>query len=287
MNISYCVSMELHKLDDIVKAYITKRPSAKIKSPYVADIIVNETSYIGHTPSLGCCGLAEKGTNVYVTKLPEQTKCDYRIQLSSFTDENSKKEVLVGIAPKLAETITENALMNQLIHNLCVKSLAREKKVLNSRFDFIGTTNTGTQFILEVKNVPLADYVNIDSKQRNKIDTSRMPFNEKIAYFPDGYRKNKNATVSERALKHVNELKKIKLTNPNIRCILLFVIQRNDVKWFQPSRNDPIYLEAVQNAWMNGVEIKTLQVEWNTKGICRFVSNTLPIMLYDDCNMDL
>lgn len=279
--------MELYKLPGLTKALIIKRPSAKIKSPYVADIIVDNVTYLGHTPALGCCGLAEKGSHVYVTKLGDKTKCDYRIQISAFKDSNSNKEILVGIAPKLAEVIAENALLNQLINNLKIKTLAREKKVLNSRFDFIGTTTTDQQFILEVKNVPLADYVDMDSKSRKKIDTTSIPYNEKIAYFPDGYRKNKQVTVSERALKHVNELKEIKIGHPEIRCILLFVIQRNDIKWFQPSRIDQIYLDAVRDAWLNGVEIKTLQVEWDTDGICKYISNNLPIMLFDDCNMDL
>jgi DNA-binding sugar fermentation-stimulating protein len=279
--------MELHRLQPLKKAYIVKRPSAHIKSPYVADIIVDGENYLGHTPALGCCGLAEKESNVFVTKLGEKTKCDYRIQISAYMDENSGKEILVGIAPKLAEVIAGNALEKQLIYNLSVKTLAREKKVLNSRFDFIGTTHDDTQFILEVKNVPLADYVDMDAKERKKIDTSHIPYNEKIAYFPDGYRKSKKETVSERALKHVNELREIKQAHSEIRCILLFVIQRNDVAQFQPSRIDPIYLEAVRDAWMSGVEIKTLQVEWDTQGVCKYISNNLPIMLYDDCNMDL
>ena len=38
------------------------------------------------------------------------------------------------------------------------------------------------------------------------MDFSDKKFNEKIAYFPDGYRKNKSTVVSERALKHINEL---------------------------------------------------------------------------------
>lgn len=279
--------MELHRLPNIKKCLIIKRPSRHIKSPYVADILVNDTEYLGHTPALGCCGLAEKDGYAYATELKGKTKCDYRIQLSCFIDENSKNEIIVGIAPKLAETIAENALTKQLINGLKIKTLAREKKILNSRFDFIGMTKENQQFILEVKNVPLADYVDTDAKSRKKINTTDMYYKEKIAYFPDGYRKNKNAPVSERALKHINELKQIKQKHEEIRCILLFVIQRNDVKQFQPSRIDPIYLEAVQTAWLSGVEIKTLQVEWNVDGVCNYISNNLPIQLFDDCNMDL
>ena len=37
-------------------------------------------------------------------------------------------------------------------------------------------------------------------------------FNEKISYFPDGYRKTKGGVVSERALKHINELAEVTLS---------------------------------------------------------------------------
>ena len=32
-----------------------------------------------------------------------------------------------------------------------------------------------------------------------------------------------------------------------------------------------------------GVEIKTLQVEWNKSGVCKFLRNDLPIHLFDSC----
>jgi DNA-binding sugar fermentation-stimulating protein len=251
----------LLQLDALSNASIIKRPSKNIKSPYVADIIINNIEFLGHTPSLGCCGLSESGCNVLVSKLGNNTKCDYRVELTKI--ETVDKITFVGIAPKLAEKITFNALNKQLIHGLSVSSISKEVKILNSRFDFTGKTFSGEQFILEVKSVPLAK--------------------NGIAYFPDGYRKKKDDTISPRALKHVNELKIIKCSNPKIRCILLFVIQRDDINSFQPSRDDPIYLDAIREAWLAGVEIKTLNVSWNEKGECIFISNTLPVLLYDNC----
>ena len=51
----------LFKLD-LVEGIIVKRPSAKCKTPYVADVILKERneSILGHTPALGCCGLSDK-----------------------------------------------------------------------------------------------------------------------------------------------------------------------------------------------------------------------------------
>ena len=238
---------ELYSVDIYAEALIIKRPSKHIKSPYVADIQIDNKDYLGHTPSLGCCGLSEKDSTVVVSKLEGKTKCDYRIILSK------QGNVYVGIYPKFAENITLKSFQNQLIKDMLIKSYAKEVKIMNSRFDFTGETHSGEQFILEVKNVPLCK--------------------NGIAYFPDGYRKNKTATVSERALKHINELKHIKLTRQEIRCVLLFVIQREDAESFEVSRKDPIYLEAVQDAWLSGVEIKTLQVGWSSDGKCSYIRN--------------
>ena len=278
--------MELINLGELFVASIIKRPSRHIKSPYVADIMIDghEDEKLGHTPSLGCCGLADKESVVLVSKLGGKTKCDYRVQVAQIMSKGHT--IYVGIAPKLAEEAAHMALKHNLVYNLEVKTINREKTIMNSRFDFVGRTMDDNYYICEVKNVPLADYADVTTRDRKKMDFTYTPYDEKIAYFPDGYRKNKKVTVSERALKHVQELMKIKMEQPMVRCVLLFVVQRTDVKWFQPSRLDNIYLEAVREAWQNGVEIKCLQVKWE-KGMCKYHSNTLPIMLYDDYNLSL
>ena len=278
--------MELINLGELFVASIIKRPSRHIKSPYVADIMIDghEDEKLGHTPSLGCCGLADKESVVLVSKLGGKTKCDYRVQVAQIMSKGHT--IYVGIAPKLAEEAAHMALKHNLVYNLEVKTINREKTIMNSRFDFVGRTMDDNYYICEVKTVPLADYADVTTRDRKKMDFTDIPYDEKIAYFPDGYRKNKKVTVSERALKHVQELMKIKMEQPMVRCVLLFVVQRTDVKWFQPSRLDNIYLEAVREAWQNGVEIKCLQVKWE-KGVCKYHSNTLPIMLYDDYNLSL
>ena len=280
--------MELLNIGPLKKGTIVKRPSKVIKSPFVADITLDGggdgDEFLGHTPSLGCCGLAETGSTVWMSKLGEKTKCDYRVQVAEI--ETKGRTIYIGIAPKLAEEVVYNALKNNVIDRLCVKSIAREKTILNSRFDFVGKTVEGQHYICEVKTVPLADYADVTTSERKKMNFDDVEYDQKIAYFPDGYRKNKQVTVSERALKHVNELATIKRTQPHVRCVLMFVVQRTDVKWFQPSRLDKIYLNAVREAHECGVEIRCLQVRWD-KGVCYHYSNSLPIMLYDDYNMEM
>ena len=102
------------------------------------------------------------------------------------------------------------------------------------------------------------------------MDFSDKKNNEKIAYFPDGYRKKNKDTVSPRALKHIQELEELKKTNPEYRCILIFVIQRNDIIHFQASNLDPLYKNALQTAYKNGVEVIPIQIHWEQTGNCYY-----------------
>ncbi len=254
--------MQVYKLDNLVQATVIKRPSALIKTPYVSDIqLENDMEpHLGHSLSLGCCGLCDAGAQVYVSPSPNVKPglhCDYTVQLSA------SNNTLVGINPRLAEHIVENCIKQKLIipeiatyKRECVVS----KEILNTtdtvRYDFGGTLDNGAPFYLEVKNVPLAT-------------------NGK-AYFPDGYRKKSTDTVSPRALKHIQELMHIKQNNPTYRCIICYVIQRNDVAQFEIARTDPEYREAVLKAIHAGVEALAIVIEWSPDGTATFVK-TLPV----------
>ena len=279
------MSILLVDLKEVCRGEIVNRPSKKCKTPYVADVRIEmgqDEEILGHSPSLGCCGLADKGAIVLMTKTSGSAKqpvCSYRIDLAIYKEDD--KEIIVGINPKLGETIAEEALKQNCIACLQnVKSYTREVKIMNSRFDFAGIDENGTPFVLEIKNVPLADYVDVPKKDRIHClaQLEHKNFNEKIAYFPDGYRKNSTDVVSPRALKHIQELEEIAITG-KVRAILCFIVQRNDVKQFQTSNIDLIYKAAVYKASQNGVEIITIQVEWTNQGKCYFVRNDLPIFL--------
>lgn len=152
--------MNILTLPNLVYGHIQKRPSKVSKTPYVADITLEtntEDTVCCHTPSLGCCGMADAGSTVLVTPL-ENKNCisKYRAELSIYTEHNG--EVVVGINPKLAETIAEQCLKKDLIHNLTqVQEYQREKTYMNSRFDFAGVDSEGKEFIMEIKAVPQAD----------------------------------------------------------------------------------------------------------------------------------
>jgi len=281
--------MLLHKLENLVEGCVVKRPSKYIKTPYVADVtITNGSEVLGHTPALGCCGLSDVGSRVLLSAKQESKskpknqanmKCSHTVYLSIVRER--EQNIIVGIHPKLAELLTESALKMNLLSKLqnC-KSYKKETSIyvpdkVDSRFDFTGIDENNIPFIMEVKNVPLADYEDLTAKERVNYDFSDRDINSKVAYFPDGYRKKSTDTVSPRALKHITELTTIK-SESAIRCIMCYVIQRTDVNRFQPSVIDPIYRDAFIQAVNAGVEIITMVVSWNADGEAYFIRDDLP-----------
>ena len=236
---------KLFQLDDLVRGKVVKRPSKTCKSPYVADVIVDsekENVILAHSPALGCDGLCDANGIVYLSKLPykEGAVCSHRIELA----ENSEG-IIIGVNPKLAEKIVEEAIMKK------EAKYKREKKILNSRFDFVGIhAETKQYFVLEVKTVPLC-------------------VEPGVAFFPHGYRKKKGLAVSPRALKHLGDLIEIS-KDSDAKAIMCYVIQRGDANSFIPSETDHIYKSKFYEAKDAGVEMRNLYVEWKKDGSCFF-----------------
>ena len=278
--------MLVMKINELVEGTIVKRPSKLVRSPYVADVIINNNEILAHTASLGCCGLCEAGSSILFVPMKtkkseaDTKKCVYSAQLSILNEKNN--EIIIGIHPKLAELLVENCLRKNYLSILkYVKKYKRETTIfvenkVDSRFDFTGIDKNNVPFIMEVKNVPLADYEDICAKDRKNKCYDDRPYDSKVAYFPDGYRKKSTEPVSPRALKHIRELTLIKKESIT-RCIMCYVIQRPDVNCFQPSIIDPQYREAVKEAIEAGVEIITLVIKWTRDGEAYFVKDDLPI----------
>jgi DNA-binding sugar fermentation-stimulating protein len=289
---------KIYQLNNLIEGTIQKRPSKIIKSPYVADIILDDTEkeILGHTASLGCCGLADIGAKILMSKIENtnkknnsnekvKPKCEYRVFLSLFIDKERNKETIIGIHPKLAEEVVEQSLIKNYLSKLQnIKSYRRETCIyvegqVDSRFDFSGIDENNIPFIMEVKNVPLADFEDITATERKKRNYSvdLFDFNSKVAYFPDGYRKKTNDPVSPRALKHIQELTLIKKSSKT-RCIMCYVIQRSDVNRFTISIIDNQYRYAVKKAIETGVEIITLVINWDKNGNAYFIRDDLPVV---------
>jgi DNA-binding sugar fermentation-stimulating protein len=261
----------LMKLESVVSGTVLKRPSATIKSPYVSDVLLDDgRTVLAHSASLGCCRLSDKGATIWLQSMPVKkgadAKCSHRVCLSTLYDTVREKSVTVGIFPKYAEELAEKALVGN--HFKCLRGVRKYRRetvlkvdgLVDSRFDFSGIDGQGCPFLMEIKNVPLADYEDCVPRKPGSSYVDRE-FGDKVAYFPDGYRKKATDPVSPRALKHIRELTTIRGMSKT-RCILCFVVQRSDVNRFTASVADPEYKDAFEEARRCGVEIVVMVVEW-------------------------
>lgn len=237
----------------VYESTLVKRPSQVCKTPYVADVMLKgaKETTLAHSPSLGCCGLIDKGTRckMLMTKLdPDKNKCPHRIQFIQLPDPNNS---IVCVNPKTSEDLVELVFINNLFPSELdmfnnTPSLQREvsfemSSKERSRFDFKGTTSTGENFVLEVKSVPLVN-------------------SESISLFPLGYTRRKGDVVSPRALKHIHHLEEMLAWQ--YVSVLVFCVQRGDSNGFKLSDNDPTYRDAVLQAKEKGVLILVFYFNW-------------------------
>ena len=66
--------MMIMKIENLVPGTVVKRPSKIIKTPYVADVNINNTEFLAHTASLGCCGLCDIGASILLAPLINNSK---------------------------------------------------------------------------------------------------------------------------------------------------------------------------------------------------------------------
>ena len=276
------IAMFLCEIKTTHIATVVKRPSQTCKTPYVADAYLElddpNNIQLVHTACLGCGGLVDADKQIIVKEVDNSKNvCKYRVILAKAIERGRIN--IIGVDPKMAEDLVEIALKKNYINSLKdIKSYKREKTVLNSRFDYVGIDCNDKEFIMEVKNVPLADYVDCENKYKKHMNFDDREFNSKIAYFPDGYRKSKKDTVSPRALKHITELTNIANDeSKDIRTIMCYVVQRRDVSSFQAANIDTIYKSAFTKAIKSGVEVIVLQVGWSEDGIAELITDNLPV----------
>lgn len=237
----------------VYETSVLSRPSKVIRSPYMADISnpdhsSSEMHVLAHSPSLGVSGLVAQGSRVIVTcrnKSNITAKSKYTID-GVVCQGKKKKPMVIGVNPMYANKIIETVLNNHLFEEWThITEWQKEKTVQQgkSRFDFVGHNHqTGNMVVIEVKSVPL-----VDSHQ--------------VAIFPEGYRKTKESTVSERAVKHLRELSDLVKSNTKISAYMVYVIQRGDAEGFLPGPTDPIYRDAFQRAKEAGVCMVAMMVD--------------------------
>lgn len=272
----------LFQYNTLLSGKLIKRPSKHIKSPYIADIIINNNDKnndetLAHCPSLGVSGLLNTQSYFYVSICDnEKRKSKYTVELL-YVPSNKNNYVITNTNPQMGNIIFERLLTQGLLEDFKnFKSYKREKKILDSRFDFYIIKEDDTEEYVEVKSVVLCDFEKNNYPNFVDPEISRLKEYKKAAIFPDGFRKNKNVPISERAIKHIETLSKIK-QEQNINTSLYFIVQRDDCDYFKPSYKDQFYTEAIKKN-KDFINIKAISVSWNNLGECNF-NKELPIII--------
>lgn len=219
-------------------AICTSRPSKTCKSPYVADVTINDCTELAHSPALGMDGYISQNKSVLVTKIPKPTgACKYAIVAAH----DIEKKIYVGANPLHANKVFHEACKRQLFAEDFgnIESIVPEYTHGNSRFDFF----VNNSVYVEVKSVLIAD--------------------GNTAYFPVGNRKK--GTISERANKHLTEL--AALAKEGESCAVVFMVMRNDVNEFAPNAKDQMFCNCLKNAYDSGVQVLVYQFQISTEGI--------------------
>jgi DNA-binding sugar fermentation-stimulating protein len=279
----------------MLMATVINRPSKINKSPYLADIIIDSTGEISiaHSPSLGCGGLIYPGVKVYVVPCESKTKDKNVSKYILYHIQNIEKinpfayisHSPICAHPNMANIIVGKMLEKKMIAGLedlinikAESSITPLVKIENfnedcllenektCRFDFSGILNDPSgcpQYILiEVKCVPLADYVDVLPKIRNKTLDSLKPEDKKLkAIFPYGTAR-KYELVSPRALKHIKNLEAYTLKK-SYKTFMIYITMRDDVEAIKISELDVEYRKAVFAAKEHGVNLLGYSIRWD------------------------
>ncbi len=204
---------------------------------FLADVTLQDGSTITvHCPNTGAMTTCDvPGSVVYLSKSNNPNR-KYKYTWEYSTSPDGQK---ICVNTNNANKVVWSALKKHSIYQLSQYSvILPEKRVNDSRIDFLLQEDGISDCYLEVKSVTLAE--------------------GNIARFPD--------TVTKRGLKHCEEL--IDIVHRGKEAYLLFCVMREGIKHFEIAENiDPRYAEAVTRACRAGVHILCYGCRLDWRGI--------------------
>ena len=255
----------------VFKATVLRRPSATIKSPYVADVRLScGREIMCHTPGLGCSGLVEAGREIYVTMAPEGSKSKTACTAIIAACSDSTGSYTVGLQPLMSQKLARG-LLDRLVSSPCVWTSEVTVDIPGfetTRLDYVGTqVCDGKKVYVEVKNAMIAWDCTASREKRR-------------AVFPDGFRKKTSEPVSPRAIKHAQALAALRSQEDTAACILLFLLPRTDCHdGLLINPTDPLYCKAVAAAVRSGVLVRAFSSIYDETKSTATLAKEVPVFL--------
>jgi len=245
---------ELYALPELYRATVINRPSKTVKSPYVADILLEDgTVALCHTPGLSCSGLVVPQRTIYVSKAKNaKAKTAYTAQISESVD--SEGIHYIGIHPMVSQTVASK-LLDKISQTAVWKSEVKVNE--HTRLDFVGKTGEGKKIYVEVKTA--------------MISLSKEPRLTRRAVFPEGYRKSKTESFSPRAVKHAETLAELASLPDTEAVYLVFIVPRSDCNGgLELNITDQVYCTAISKAIKAGLRICVFGLDFCINGSIKF-----------------
>lgn len=225
----------------LTRAVLVRRPSAVVRSPFVADVrLPSGVEATAHAPSLELGGLCLPGAQLLLSRAPKEgLACAYRIQLVLADEAESEcggrgaRPVWVSANPQHGNAIAAAALARGLLMPAlgAHSSLRAEVTHGGSRVDF-ELAQGGGPLLLEVKSVVCADF--------REGTGARQPLT----------RLHGDAATS---------------------CAVLFVVNRADCDVVAlPRGSCKVMPAAFRDAAAAGVRLVALRVRWTEEGDAHF-----------------
>ena len=203
---------------------------------FFADVIVGNETIVAHTANTGTMKtcLGEGWPSLVSFHDSPKRKLKYSFEMTH----NGK--TWIGVNTSLTNSLAIEAINNGVIKELQgYKNLKPEAKIGQSRIDILLSNNENDKCYVEVKNVTLID-------------------DQGHCLFPD--------SVTERGLKHLNEL--LELKRQGIRTVMLFVVQREDCHSFKIEQSiDVAYCKKLKEVILEGVEVLVYQCKMSPEEI--------------------
>ena len=286
------------------RAILVARPSAAVRSPYVADIMLLadlqiERKVLQGIESLGTTELSPTKTGrkkqlqectAYLREIAPEGSLALAHAPSLDCAGQALPGTIVLVSPNInpqAKTrysiqLVERKEDRTLIgyHPSLAESLSKNilsLGIMNDEFQ-LSSTPDATQlsaqmrysrsrfdFAIETDNeLLLIEVKNVVCAENDHSTDHRH------ALFPIGdSSRSESGAVSERAIKHVHELTQLQGTSTDkgrrIRTAILFLVNRNDCVAFRPCHEaDLLFAQLLQRAYRNGVCLVAFQVNWST-----------------------
>ena len=260
------------QFQNIIQLEVTRRPSKKIKSPYVADAINKDgDEFLVHTPGLGLADQCLPGSKIFATpSKSKDSKTDYIAQFVSINEEGYG-QTLIGANPRTAELIGKEILRNNIWNPYPKYEVCNRKP---PHIDYLGDIYLKFQnkyIIIEMKNVICASYnPNIKEVDRRYVFyDNTIPF-RRSGIYPNGERSQKyrgESVVSERSVRQIDSMVRDK---EKYQFAIMFLVNRGDCTTFKPNwQRDPIYSKKLVKAVKNGIGVYALGINWTNKA-CNF-----------------